>query len=76
MDLQLLKIELSRLGVVQVCKADYVFTLFMTGEDFTKMSIYNEIIKSCHKNVNDEYPLIEVFKNEKDYFLLILKPKK
>lgn len=61
-------------GNVEVCKAGEVFTLFMTGENMHSVEVALGIPKVLEKSgVMSEYQDIEVMKNEKSFYLLILK---
>ena len=69
--------NLSKYGVVQVIKNDYVFTLLMTksNESLSKFLKPMIILKLCCDFLGDEKPNIEVMKNEEDFLLLVLKPR-
>lgn len=69
--------NLSKYGIVQVIKNDFVFTLLMTKdkESLTKFMRPLTIMKLCCDYLGDEKPNIEVMKNEEDFLLLVLKPK-
>lgn len=61
-------------GTLQVCKEDFVFTVFITGSDLSNWKIVNDIQKDILDYVGKKYTKIEVLKNDSDFFLMILKP--
>jgi len=69
--------ELSKLGIVQSIKNDYVFTLLMTKDkqDLTSNGIPMKVLDIVTSWVGNEKSTIEIMKNEEDFLLLILKPK-
>jgi hypothetical protein len=69
--------ELSKLGIVQVIKNDFVFTLFMTknNQSLSSGQIPLKVLEITTSYLGSEKPIIEVMKNEEDFLLLILKPK-
>lgn len=68
---------LSKYGIVEVIKNDFVFTLLMKKdkESLTKFMVPLTIMKLCCEYLGDAKPNIEVMKNEEDFLLLVLKPK-
>ena len=70
--------DLSFYGNVQSIKNDYVFSLLMTkkpiGYNLTMQQIPLKIMELCLSFLEDQKPTIEVFKNEQDFLILILKP--
>ena len=68
--------ELSKIGNVEVIKNDYVFTLFMTKNNFplTSNGNPNNIMKIITEWMGEEKQKIELIKNEGDFMLIILKP--
>ena len=75
-DLSLLTEKLSAYGIVEVIKNDYVFTLFMKKDtqDFTENMIPFKVLGLVTAFIVDK-PVIEVFKNESDFLILVLKSK-
>ncbi len=67
--------NLSRYGLVQICKADYVFTLLITGENLSRGSVYSEITTAVLNFVGDRYPIVETVRNDENFFCLVLKPR-
>lgn len=74
-DLSRLTEKLSKLGVVVVIKNDYVFTLYMINDTqfLDENGLPIKILGLVTDEITDK-PKIEVFKNEENYLLLILKP--
>lgn len=74
-DLSKLTEKLSKLGVVVVIKNDYVFTLYMINDTqfLDENGLPIKILGLVTDEITDK-PKIEVFKNEENYLLLILKP--
>ena len=70
--------ELSKLGTVEVIKNDFVFTLFMTKDkkDLTSEQIPFKVLEIATSYLGSEKPNIEVMKNEENFLLLVLKPKR
>jgi hypothetical protein len=68
---------LSKYGIVEVIKDDFVFTLLMKKdkESLTRFMVPLTIMKLCCDYLGDSKPNIEVMKNEEDFLLLVLKPK-
>jgi hypothetical protein len=70
--------DLSLYGNVQSIKNDYVFSLLITkkpiGYSLTMQQIPLKIIELCLNFLEGQKPTIEVFKNEQDFLILILKP--
>ena len=75
MNLEGLKKKISKYGTLEVIKEGYVFTVLMTGSDFTKWNVVSEIQGAVIEYVGAKYPIIEVLKNEEDFFCLILRPE-
>lgn len=74
-DLSKLTELLSKIGIVEVIKDDYVFTLYMIND--TKFlsdhkAVFN-VLEIVLKHIPDK-PKIEVMKNDDNFILLILKP--
>lgn len=69
--------ELSKLGIVQSIKNDFVFTLLMTKDkqDLSSNQIPFKVMELVVDFVGKDKPNIEVMKNEAEFLLLILKPK-
>ena len=74
-DLSKLTEKLSKLGVVVVIKNDYVFTLYMINDTqfLDENGLPMKILGLVIEEITDK-PKIEVFKNEENYLLLVLKP--
>jgi len=67
--------KLSKYGKVEVCKVGVVFTVLITGENLTKMDNYINIQKLVLDFGKDIYPIVEVLKNEHNFYLSILREK-
>ncbi|MBP4139974.1 hypothetical protein [Flavobacterium geliluteum] len=69
--------QLSKIGIVQVIKNDFVFFLFMTKDkqDLSSNQIPFQVLEICSNYLGYEKPMIEIMKNEENYLILILKPK-
>ena len=74
-DLTKLTKQLSKIGVVNVIKDDYVFTLYMTKSDrsLETGSTTLPILKWVLGEIKDKQH-VEVLRNEADFFLLVMKP--
>lgn len=74
-DLLFLTEKLSQYGVVVAIKNDYVFTLYMINDTqfLTENLIPFTVLKLVLETIPDKQN-IEIFKNEENYLLLILKP--
>ena len=75
-NLEALTVELSKIGLVEVIKNDYVFTLYMVS-DFQVLSqnrIPFKVMNLVTEYIGNEKSNIEVFKNDDNYILIILKP--
>jgi len=75
-DLLLLTEKLAQYGIVVVIKNDYVFTLYMINDTqfLTQNCIPYQVLKLATEAIPDK-PNIEIFKNEENYLLLVLKPE-
>lgn len=74
-DLSKLIEKLSKIGIVELIKNDYVFTLYMIND--TKFLDSGGIpfkVLEIVTNVISDKPNIEVFKNDSNFILLVLKP--
>lgn len=67
--------SLSEYGTVQIIKAGVVFSLLITGEGLDNWGTCNEIQMSIVTALEDEYPEIEVMRNDKSFFCVVLKKK-
>jgi len=74
-DILFLTEKLSQYGVVVAIKNDYVFTLYMINDTqfLTENLIPFTVLKLVLETIPDKQN-IEIFKNEENYLLLILKP--
>jgi hypothetical protein len=74
-DLSKLAEQLSEIGIISVIKDDYVFTLYMIND--TKFldsgGIPFKVLQIVTNHILDK-PNIEVFKNDSNFILLVLKP--
>lgn len=73
-DFEHLKMRLSKVGRIELTKEGHVFTLFMSGADFTNWKLLEQIQQRVLKYCGDKYPVIEAMKNDTSFLLLILKP--
>lgn len=75
-DIVFLTEKLSQFGIVEVIKNDYVFTLYMRNDTklFTEEMIPFKVLGLVNAIIVDK-PIIEVFKNESNFLILVLKPK-
>ena len=64
--------EFSKFGEVQVCKLNKVFTLLITGRGLDKFTTLNKIQYLTSKT---DYSIIEVFKNDESFVLIVLTKK-
>jgi len=74
MKLDDLQKKLFDFGNVETLKEGIVFTLLITGENLSHWNTISKIHDLVLDYVGDKYPNIEVAKNDKTFFLLILKP--
>lgn len=74
-DLSTLTKKLSKIGVVEVIKDDYVFTLYMVNDTqhLDNAKIPFTVLNTVLEFITDK-PNIEIFKNESNFLLLVLKP--
>ncbi len=70
-----LKRKLSKFGTLQICKAGYVLTILMTGNNLDHWTIVKEIEDIILDYAGTKYPVIETLKNEDAFFMIVLKPK-
>jgi nucleoid-associated protein YejK len=73
-EIEELKETLSKHGKVEICKADYVFTLLITGEGLSKSSVHQEIMKAVSDYCRHNYPYVEIMSNSDCYWCIVLKP--
>lgn len=73
MEFEKLKELLSKHGQIEVIKDGYVFTLLMTGKQLSKWTTVSEIQENVLKYLGGKFPNIEVMRNEKEYFCLVLR---
>lgn len=74
-NIESLKMKLCKYGTPQIVKEGVVFTVLITGAGLTSSKSVmdlQELILSC---AGDKFPIIEAFKNDENFFCLILKPK-
>jgi len=75
MTLENLKMKLCKYGTPQIIKEGVVFSVLMTGtglsQSITVMKL-QELILECAK---EKFPIIEAFRNDDNFFCMILKPK-
>lgn len=65
---------LSKYGMVEVLKADFVFTLLLTGENLDSINRIVSIQTLVLEATEKKYPNIEVVNNTETYVLYVLKP--
>lgn len=75
MTLERLKNELSEIGEVLAAKEGVVLTVFMRGGNLSKASTLSKIQELILEYAGEKYPMIEVFMNDNDFLLAVLKPK-
>lgn len=75
MDTSKLLNKLNRFGSVEMLKEGVVFTMLITGTNLTSFDSYNSILQAVTEHTKDKFPLIECLKNEKNFFLIVLKKK-
>ncbi len=75
MTLSKLKEELSEIGQVVAAKEGLVLTIFMRGGNLSKASTLSKIQQLILEYAEEKYPMIEVFMNDNDFLLAVLKPK-
>jgi len=73
MNIEKLKVELSKLGYIQILKAGSVFTLLITGENLDNGNIFSTIHEAIDKYTDRQYPFIEALKNDSNFFCIVLK---
>lgn len=73
MELSKMKEELSQYGEIQICKADSVFTLLMTGEGLGDMKKVIKIQDIISTHVVKRFPVIECAKNDDNFICIVLK---
>lgn len=73
MSLDKLKMKLGKFADIEVCKAGDVFTLLLAGSYLSQSRTLFDIQKIINDEVGEVYPNIEVFKNDFDYILIVLK---
>lgn len=68
--------ELSKIGLVEVIKNDFVFTLYMVNDTqfLDGNRIPFKVMELVTQYIGNEKPNIEVFKNDSNYILIVLKP--
>ena len=71
-----LKLELAKIGTIEVIKNDYVFTLLLTKDkiDLDSNRIPFKVLELITKYIAEEKPKIEVMKNNKNFIRIVLKP--
>jgi hypothetical protein len=71
--------KLNLYGNIEVLKDEFVFTLLITsrvnGWALTTGQVPLKILELVTNYLGDTKPIIEVVKNEKDFILIVLKPK-
>ena len=65
--------ELSKYGIVHVCKENKVFVLYMTGEKMDNFQKFNSIQLAISKFTAEKYPLVEVLHNSETHLLIVYK---
>jgi len=70
-----LKLELSKFGLLQICKEGFVFTVLMTGKGFSSWTRTMDIQKLITDYAGEKYPIVECLRNDDDFFCIVLKPK-
>ena len=75
MTINILKNELSDFGQILSLKEGIVFTVFMRGNNLSKSNILTKVQGLILEYAGEKYPLIEVFVNDNDFLLAVLKPK-
>jgi hypothetical protein len=70
-----LKKQISKIkdANIEVIKAESVFTLLLTGKGLSKWDTVNRINMDVAEFVGDEYPILEVMKNDDGFFLMVLR---
>lgn len=68
--------QLSEIGIVEVIKDDYVFTLYMVNDTqfLSSGDIPFKVLQLVLIHITDK-PKIEVFKNDTNFILIVLKPE-
>lgn len=66
--------ELSKYGKIEVLKVGYVFTLIMTGKNIESFKVVEGIQSIINKHIVSDFPIVEVYKNEENFLLIVLKP--
>jgi hypothetical protein len=65
--------ELMQYGQIEVIKIGEVFTLLMTGKGLDNFMTFSEINKIVLREIGEQFPKVEVMKNEDNYLLIIYK---
>lgn len=65
--------KLSKYGRVEVCNANYVFTLLITGKNLDNGLTVTDILNSTNELMKEQFPIIEALVNESHFYLLILR---
>ena len=65
--------DLSKFGNIEVMKVGVVVTLFITGKNLSKANNTFDVLGILSEYYKDEFPNIEVMKNDETYILIILK---
>lgn len=75
MNIENFKLQISEFGTIQICKADLVFTLLLTGEKLDSWQTIISIQMKVLEFIGHKYPIIEAMKNDSNFYCLVLKSK-
>jgi hypothetical protein len=70
-----LKLKLCEFGNLQIAKEGLVLSVLITGSGLSRGNTVMNIQKILIDYAKEKYPTIEAFRNDDNFFCLILKPK-
>jgi hypothetical protein len=73
MNLDKLKIQLSKVADIVVLKQGLVFTVLLKGKNLAKWETVNKINLDILECAGKLYPNIETMANDDDYFMIVLR---
>lgn len=68
--------KLTKYGKVEVCNANHVFTLLITGKKLDNGLTVLDISNSINELMKEYFPIIETCKNDNHFYLLVLRKEK
>lgn len=59
---------------IEVLKVGFVLTLLLTGKGLSNIRTVMDIQTKISTITDKQYPIVEVLKNDYNFFLIVLKP--